>query len=223
MVGDLTIAVEDELNVVLVAPTTAGIVESSPGAYTGRVIAPVVVAKREDLIVVWYSAVHDESSTDNLTVRLGAMPSEGLWYATPDDVRDWLTLPDLTDEQLIPVIRKCQIDIDAGAGSWEPYADTALKFASDVTPDVLSSLQAKLLTRATCQQVEYRMTVGEDFMVKEQYESESGPDGSVSGKVKKLSAYAYASLASASLLRLNTGHVEKHHYGRNRRRLLPSA
>lgn len=66
----------------------------------------------------------------------------------------------------------------------------------------LRAEQVAALTRATCAQVEYRFTMGEDFFRRGQYPEQQGPDFRVKGTVPKLAPKAYDELASAGLFRL---------------------
>lgn len=199
LVGTLTLALEEPDNTVIEEPSTEGIVETSDGAYTGTRIAPETAGT---YIVVWYDPGEDVSLTEELLVTASAISDQGVYYATPDDVRAWLGNENFTDEQLIRPILMAQRDIDAGVGGWEAYEDTGLKFASGEVNDILTDFEARCLRDATCAQVEYRLTMGDDFMVQEQYENRSGRDGSVTGTVRKLSSIAYTELSKAGLLRL---------------------
>lgn len=126
-------------------------------------------------------------------------------YATPDQVRDFLgvTEDDLSDDVLTVPIRRASKDIDAACGGWGVYADTGLKFESTDEDVNLSDAQLAHLAEATSAQVEYRMTMGDDFMVKEQYESQSGPSYGTAGKLRKVCGEAYTLLGQAGLLRLH--------------------
>lgn len=152
-------------------------------------------------IVTFFDADGNEQDTD--PVQPGAI-TQGLYYADPDDVRVWLglTSAQLSDAVLERPIILAQYDIDAACGGWSVYEDTGLKFASDDTDDVLEDWQLILLTRATCAQVEYRLSMGDEFMVKEQYETQSGPGYSTSGQLRKVAGQAYTFLRQAGLLRL---------------------
>lgn len=152
-------------------------------------------------IVTFFDADGNEQDTD--PVQRGAA-TQGLYYADPDDVRAWLglTSTQLSDAVLTRPIILAQYDIDAACGGWAVFEDTGLKFASDDTNDVLADWQLTLLTRATCAQVEYRLSMGDEFMVKEQYETQSGPGYSTSGQLRKVAGQAYTFLRQAGLLHL---------------------
>lgn len=141
---------------------------------------------------------------DTSPVQIGSAIA-GLYYASADDVRAYLgvTPSQLSDDVIEPILRKAQYDIDAAAGGWELYEDTGLKFASDEFDDVLTDDQLRALVRATCAQVEYRMTMGDEFMVKEQYESQSGPGYSTTGQLRKVCGAAYTALGQGGLLHLH--------------------
>lgn len=134
-------------------------------------------------------------------------------YTTPDLVRSYLgvTSDQMPDEALAQPIARAVRDLDIAVGGWEPYADTGLKFSSDTMTYPLTDLEAQLLSDATCAQVEYRMTVGDDFMIRDQYKSQSGPGYGTSGTVKKCAGAAYAKLGQGGFLKL-TGRVQAHRH-----------
>ena len=127
-------------------------------------------------------------------------------YATYNEIRAHLgvTAEQVSDEDLARPLRLAQDDIDAACGAWNVYPDTGLKFASDTLVSVLSLTKARLLSQATCYQVEYRMTVGDDFMVREQYEATSGPGYGTAGTIRKVMGAAYTKLHAAGLLSLTS-------------------
>lgn len=145
----------------------------------------------------------DGNRQDTAPVHRGDTTA-GLYYCTPDEVRTYLgvTQEQLSDESLALPIRKAQEDIDAACGAWTVYEDTGLKFASDDLE--LDDITLRLLSDATCAQVEYRLTVGEDFLVREQYESQAGPGYSTSGQLRKVTSRAYNKLSQGGFLRLTS-------------------
>ena len=92
-------------------------------------------------------------------------------------------------------------DIDAAVGPYPVDAD-GRKF----NPTVMDAKQAKLLSKATAAQVEYRLQMGDSFMIEDQYDSKSGRDFSSSGKLRKVAPAAYSYLHSAGLLNLSRGY-----------------
>lgn len=92
-------------------------------------------------------------------------------------------------------------DIDAAVGPF-PVDDDGRKF----DPAVLDAKVAKLLNKATAAQVEYRLQMGDDFMIEDQYDAKSGRDFSSSGRLRKVSPAAYSYLHSAGLLNLSVGY-----------------
>jgi hypothetical protein len=71
-----------------------------------------------------------------------------------------------------------------------------------VTPNRLSARQAEGLKNATCAQVEYRLEMGERFFKREQYESESGPDFSVRGRLPKIGPKVVPELVRVGLFKI---------------------
>lgn len=128
----------------------------------------------------------------------------GLYYASPDLVRAHLGVSEsqMPDSVLQRPIRLAQDDIDAACGGWRVYEDTGLKFAS--VDYELTDFQALMLSQATCEQVEYRLTVGDDFMNREQYESQSGPGYGTAGQLRKVTGRAYSKLQAGGFLRLTS-------------------
>jgi hypothetical protein len=132
-----------------------------------------------------------------------------LYYTSADDLRSYLGLTEdqLSDEACAQPILRAQRDIDTAAGRWMPYDDTGLKFASATMNVPLTNAEAAALSLATCAQVEYRLTVGDDFMIREQYATQSGPGYGTSGTLKKVCGGAYSALHPYGFLKL-TGRVQ---------------
>ncbi len=211
LTGTLTLAVELPDNTVVQAPSALNIVESGPGAYTATRTAPATAGT---YVLVWYDPVDDMAVTEELLVTASSLPAIGAYYATPDDVRSYLDITEdqLSDDVIARPLRMAHKDIDAACGGWDVYEDTGLKFASDDEDAGLTVNQETHLREATCTQVEYRMTVGDDFMIREQHESVSGPGYSTSGSLKKVCGAAYTELSKGGFLRLlgkasNRGHL----------------
>lgn len=204
LTGTLTLAIELPDNTVVVAPSADDIVESGPGAYTATRVAP---DDSGTYVLVWYDPGTDIAITEELIVTASSVPGLGLFYATPDDVRAYLDVTEdqLSDDLLKRPIQRAQKDIDAACGGWATFSDTGLKFATENETylPVLTDQEELHLREATCAQVEYRMTVGDEFMVKEQHETQSGPGYSTSGQLRKVCGAAYTALGQAGLLRLH--------------------
>lgn len=154
----------------------------------------------------WYYVAFVDGDGNRQTtdpVHRGATPP-GIYYTTTDAVRLHLgvTEAQMPDDMLARTIRLAQDDIDAACGGWVVYEDTGLKFSSiDLA---LSDVQGMLLSQATCEQVEYRMTVGDDFLIREQYETQSGPGYGTSGQLRKVTGRAYSKLSQGGFLRLTS-------------------
>lgn len=215
-VGTVTVGLSTTDGDVVTAPDANGIVEVASGSYVATRTAPTVTVDTS-YVVVWHDSRNTAalSDTEALVVFAGAVRSDlGLYYTSADNLRDFL---DLTSDQLSDAacaqpIRRAQRDIDVASGRWLPYDDTGLKFASDTMIVPLTDAEARALSQATCAQVEYRMTVGDDFMIREQYASQSGPGYGTSGTLKKVTGMAYAYLQPHGFLKL-TGRVQSinHH------------
>jgi hypothetical protein len=128
-------------------------------------------------------------------------------YATYEEVRSYLGVTEdaVSDEDLARPLRQAQEDIDAACGAWGVY-DSGLMFYDTADNEILSDLQRAHLSKATCAQVEYRLTVGDDFLVREQHDATSGPGYGTTGTLKKVTGRAYSFLQMAGLLNL-TGKV----------------
>lgn len=206
LTGFITLGIEDTENTVVSDPVTTDILEVSPGSYRAERTVPSVPG---EYIAVWYDVDTDISATETFTVVITSFAEAGLYYTTPDLTRAWMgkTEDELSDEVLIPHIAKAQREIDTACGGWVVYDDTGLKFATAQVHPILSDREVGLLSDATAAQVEYRMLMGDDFMVKDQYSQESGPDYSSTGKLRKVGSQSYSLLQQAGLLRLASGRL----------------
>lgn len=201
-VGEFTFGLEWPDNTVADPEVTTGIVESASGSYTATRTAPTVTEVTE-YIGVWYDPITDSSKTYPIVVSPTGVLTFDLYYTSPDDVRKYVgvTEDQLSDEELIQPIMRAQRDIDAACGGGLAYENTGLKFASEDLE--LDDFASGKLSEATCAQVEYRLTVGDDFMIREQYESQSGPGYGTSGKLKKVCGAAYTALGQGGFLQLH--------------------
>jgi hypothetical protein len=125
-------------------------------------------------------------------------------YATHTDLEAYIEggsgLDAATADRLL---ERAERDVDYAAGGWPVVDPTAgLKF----TPSALQDWQAAALNRATCAQAEYRLTMGEDFMVKAQYTRVQGPDFRVFGELPYIGPKTMRELASGGLLRPGPGY-----------------
>ncbi len=155
----------------------------------------------------WYMVVFvDDDGNRQESSPIRQTNIEGIYYTTFSKVRNWLGVTEnqLSDAVLTRPVKLAQHDIDAACGGWASHLDTGLKFSTEIDEylPVLDADKEELLSKATCAQVEYRMTMGDDFMVKEQYEAQSGPSYSTTGKLRKVCGTAYTFLRQAGLLRL---------------------
>jgi hypothetical protein len=156
----------------------------------------------------WYKIVFvDDDGNRQESDPIHQSNIEGIYYTTFAKVRAWLNVTEdqVSDVVLTRPVKMAQHDIDAACGGWASHLDTGLKFATEIDEylPVLDPDVEELLSQATCAQVEYRMTMGDDFMVKEQYEAQSGPSYSTTGKLRKVCGTAYTFLNQGGLLRLH--------------------
>lgn len=98
------------------------------------------------------------------------------------------------------LIERAESDVDRCLGLIARDEDSAT--ARKLNPDDLTATQVLQLSRATCAQVEYRLTMGEDYFIRPQYESVAGPDYTVTGKLPMIGPKVWAELEGSDLLRL---------------------
>lgn len=98
-------------------------------------------------------------------------------------------------------IKLAERDIDKALGPGGRDQTTGLKLA----PARLSEYRTKALARAVAYQAEYRMVKGENFFINFRPESQSGPDGSISGREPFIAPKASQELTFGDLYRLVTG------------------
>jgi hypothetical protein len=126
-------------------------------------------------------------------------------YAVAADLETYMpTGSGLSGADAEKLLQRSERDVDYVAGNW-PLASqtTGLKF----DPTTLADWQKSALNRATCAQAEYRITMGEDFMVKAQYASVQGPDFTVSGRLPFIGPKVIRELVSGGLLRGGGGYA----------------
>lgn len=105
------------------------------------------------------------------------------------------------------VIERAERDIDRAVGVYSVDEITGRKF----DPSTMVAVKRDGLMRATAAQVEYRIAMGDRFFIRPQYESTSGPDYSVQGKLQRLGPKATEELELGGFFRLSTtwgGHNE---------------
>lgn len=102
------------------------------------------------------------------------------------------------------LIERAQLDIDSLLGPWtiiESGTYAGLKL--DVT--TLDYAQRAALARATVQQVLYRLEMGEQFFVRPQFDSVSGPEFSTEGAAPRVGPAARQELSGLGLIRKSFG------------------
>ena len=128
-----------------------------------------------------------------------------LTYAVLSDFRAWMGDPTIAESLVTRPLKMAHKDIDTACGPGPVFADTGLRFATDevLTTPVLTVARARILQEATCAQAEYRMVMGEDFMIKDQYANEQGPDYGSSGQLRKVPGMVYSMLQLGGFLNLH--------------------
>ncbi len=111
---------------------------------------------------------------------------------------------------LARLLERASRDIDRLVGPWEVNATTGFKFLDVLSPlsfiDELEAHQVQAIKYATAAQAEYRVAMGEEFFVRDQYDSTSGPDFSASGRLSKIGPKVWSELQGNDLLQL-TGRI----------------
>lgn len=124
-------------------------------------------------------------------------------YATRADCLTYIEGLTISDNASFDrLIDRSERDIDHAAGAW-PVVDTTTGLKFD--PADLPAWQTAALRRATCAQVEYRLTMGEEFMAKAQPDQMRGPDFAVVGRLPYIGPKVLRELASGGLLRSGPG------------------
>lgn len=103
------------------------------------------------------------------------------------------------------VIQQAERDVDMALGPGWRSPTTGLK----ITPLTLVEYRKNALSRAVAYQAEYRMIKGDAFFVSFRPESQSGPDGSITGQEPFIAPKASMELAYGNLYRLVTGHGKR--------------
>jgi hypothetical protein len=124
-------------------------------------------------------------------------------YASQADFEGYV-LGWVTDDPaaLERILQNAERDVDTVFGPME-LADNGLKYGHphDANEKGLTPGQVVALTNATCAQAEYRIQMGEDFFVQDQYETVSGPNFSRTGRLARIGPKTMAELQAADLVR----------------------
>jgi hypothetical protein len=202
LVGSIGVRIEAEDGTIVVARTTIGITESSPGRYTkANLVAPVAGT----YIVVWDDAA--QASNEVLTVAAIPVVSP-LSYATVDEFIEWMRLNGHewtgTEEEAERELILAERDIDNAAGPRNRSPVNNLKFGAPAGTNEfgLSLEQRDRLSRATCAQAEFRLQMGRAFFIEDQRQTTTTPDGVEQGKVPRLGPLARRELIGSDLIRL---------------------
>lgn len=123
-------------------------------------------------------------------------------YATQEDLTDYMEGAVIDDPAATDrLLERAERDVDQLLGLYTTRdATSGLK----LTVSDLEDYQAAALSRAVCAQAEYRYTMGEEFFVKGQHRSVTGPDFSVNGTLPYIGPKVWVELEGANLQRLTT-------------------
>lgn len=122
-------------------------------------------------------------------------------YATVADFKAFSTLHgSLQDEEIVNLLKNATMDIDATVGSTMDILEDGRKF----DPSTMTTVDARVLSRATCAQAEYRKEMGERFFIRGQYSSVSGPDYNTQGKLPRVGPKVWDIISGTNILRLTT-------------------
>ena len=124
-------------------------------------------------------------------------------YATPDEVREYSTLDKLDaldDETLEKLIADSEPDVDRATG----YSTTQASNGRRFDPLTMEQSDRATLSRATSAQVEYRVVMGAEFFIRDQYTEQSGPEFSTKGTLGRIGPRVYDELGGSNILVLST-------------------
>lgn len=121
-------------------------------------------------------------------------------YATLTQVRDEVADAPADDAELTKLIERAERDIDRSVGAYRTSVDTGRKF----DPTTLETVPRDALMRATCEQVRFRLLMGERFFTRPQHTDVSGPDYTTKGKLQRIGPATVDELESGGLFKLTT-------------------
>lgn len=103
------------------------------------------------------------------------------------------------------LIERAERDVDAILIP-KPLLANGLKYdptaITTTAPGYLTAVEKTALARGVCAQVEYRLEMGEEFMVRSQYEAVGGPDFNHRGQLDYIGPKVYRELGRVGLLDL---------------------
>lgn len=121
-------------------------------------------------------------------------------YATAADCESYIEGLTIDDAAAFDrLIERAEKDVDSALGVYTTR-DDGLKIA----PLELATGDRATLRDATCAQVEYRLSMGEDFFVKAQYAETQGPEFKTKGALPRVGPKTWQELEGSNLLRLTT-------------------
>lgn len=122
-------------------------------------------------------------------------------YATQTDCTNYIEGLTVSDPVAFArLITRAEKDVDSALGAHSRSDVTGLKLA----PLELATADRVTLRDATCAQVEYRMTMGEDFFIRPQYAEVDGPEMATKGVLPRVGPKVWSELEGSNLLKLTT-------------------
>lgn len=188
-------------------PTSDGILEVEPGSGVFVKSDFVAPTDKGTYVIMWVAdgaVASEELRVSRDEVAPGIVAYAPATYASPEELVAYLPSGTvLDDDEANKLLAEASRDIDSAVGGWE-WGDDGSKFGAINTtnPTGLSNREIINLNRATLHQARYRLQMGEDFFIEDQRESVSGPDGSETGKLKKIGPMARRELQQSGLMRL---------------------
>lgn len=122
-------------------------------------------------------------------------------YATRADCLAFIEGLTINDDAAFDrLIERAERNIDHALNTVPVIETTGLKF----DPATMLAVDKNKLRDATCAQVSYRLTMGEEFFVRPQYQNVKGPEFETEGQLPLVGPEAWDILTSSRLLRLTT-------------------
>jgi hypothetical protein len=122
-------------------------------------------------------------------------------YATRNDCLSYtagLTIVAGEEAAFDKLIERAEQDVDEACGDWPLLPVILRKFDAAA----LSAVQKEALKRATCAQVEFRITLGDQHFRSAQHAKVRGPEFSVEGQLPRIGPKTMRELAGSGLVKV---------------------
>jgi hypothetical protein len=129
-------------------------------------------------------------------------------YASVADFEAYVEGWETDDEDALRrCLHRASRDIDRYVGPGWSVEPNGLRFGdvAEDNPKALEPHQVEALVNATCAQAEYRIAMGEDWFVQDQYKQSNGPDFATTGKLGRVGPKAREELQYSGLPRATGG------------------